>query len=277
MKKLDPTKATKYNFSEERMNNGATPISNFEQLKELVTVPVEETKVYFAVEKGKTKLLAPNHKAIVVANEIVAVQKKSYKLVPNEKIIMPVIERLSETGFKWEIDERHSFLTDTRMRISLKFPELVLNPDGHKIELALNVNNSYDATERVRMILGAYRVICSNGMIIGKILEKQEHKHTVNFSVENLAENIYRAYDAIPQVEARLQLLNQTEFKMTDKIEEKIEQEFGKRAIAYVRQELGAVATEWDMYNVLTYYISHYINIANRMKYQARLSEWYEV
>lgn len=280
MKKIDLTKKTVYRFSEDNMENGAIALTNLEMLQSVICVPTKESKVYFAVQGGKTKLLAPNHKAILVNDEIVSVQRKSYKLVTHEEIVMPVIERLSQTSHNWEIDRRHSYVSDTKMRLAITFPDLKMNPDGKSdIAMQLNVSNSYDGSERVKLAWGLLRLICTNGMTRFEAIARSSAKHTQSFNIDNLSESIFKAYESMPEIETRLRLLNQSEFLMTDEARDTIEKSYGKRAIGYVEQEQEQVgiATQWDLMNALTYYVSHFINIKARMKYQNIIAEQFGI
>ena len=71
------------------------------------------------------------------------------------------------------------------------------------------------------------------------------------------------------------------EFKMIEEQKKTVEKLFGKKALAYAEQENGEnenqIKTQWKMLNVLTYYISHYINYKSRAQYQARLSNMFDM
>lgn len=277
MKKLDNSKPTVYTFSEKNMNNGVIVMENMAQLEKYVSMPVFEKPVFFTTD-GNDRLLAEKHKAIVVDTDLVAVQKKSYKLIPNSEVILPVMENLSKLNHEWKIDKKHSFMSPTKMRVNIQFPGMSFSDAESKSDVCLTVTNSYDGSNKVQFIWGALRLICSNGMtMFEQVGETISAKHTSNFDITRLQHDIDAVYNRIPMIQERINLLSASEFTMTDEIADKIESNFGKRAMGYINQEQPDTSNYWAAYNALTYYISHYINIKARLQYQNRLAEMFKV
>lgn len=277
MKKLDNSKPTVYTFSEKNMNNGVIVMENMAQLEKYVSMPVFEKPVFFTTD-GNDRLLAEKHKAIVVDTDLVAVQKKSYKLIPNSEVILPVMENLSKLNHEWKIDKKHSFMSPTKMRVNIQFPGMSFSDAESKSDVCLTVTNSYDGSNKVQFIWGALRLICTNGMtLFEQVGETISAKHTCNFDISKLQHDIDAVYNRIPMIQERINLLSASEFTMTDEIADKIESNFGKRAMGYINQEQPDTSNYWAVYNALTYYISHYINIKARLQYQNRLAEMFKV
>ena len=280
MKKLDMSKPRVLRFSEANMNNGVTVLKNIGDVEKVLGMPTVERPVYFSTEEGDEKMLAPNHKAIVVGGKIVSVQRNSYNLVTNKELVMPILDRISNTSNAWEIDSRHSYVSDTRMRLAIRFPELSFKPsDGLPINMMLNISNSYDSTEKIKMAWGLLRLVCTNGMGVYEALAQNKRKHTVNFNVDEVSASIVEAYESMPLIQSRLNLLAQESFSVDDSIRDEVENLFGKRAVGYLdlQNAENPIQTRWDYYNVLTYYISHFLHIKQRGLYQARASELFGV
>jgi len=277
MKKLDNSKPTVYTFSEKNMNNGVIVMENMAQLEKYVNMPVFEKPVFFTTD-GNDRLLAEKHKAIVVDTDLVAVQKKSYKLIPNSEVILPVMENLSKLNHEWKIDKKHSFMSPTKMRVNIQFPGMSFSDAESKSDVCLTVTNSYDGSNKVQFIWGALRLICTNGMtMFDQVGETISAKHTCNFDISKLQHDIDAVYNRIPMIQERINLLSASEFKMTDEIADKIEADFGKRAMGFINQEKPDMSNYWAVYNALTFYVSHYINIKARLQYQNRLAEMFKV
>ncbi len=278
MKKLDPTQKTVYNFSEKNMANGVSVIGDISTLEKYLS-PVSSKPAFFS--DGTNFLPADGYKAIVAekegGSELLSVMRKSYKLVPNSDVILPVLDQLSRLDSKWNVDPSHSFISPTRMRIQLTFPELRFFDGQSDVAMSLFVHNSYDATERVRMIWGAIRRICSNGMIFGQVFARSDMKHTVNFQIEDISASIEETFEMIPTIKERIDLLATKEFSLTDEVRNSIENNFGKRAIGFIDQEKPDISTEWAVLNALTYYVSHYIHLKQRHIYQARISDMFNL
>lgn len=260
-------------FSEETAKSGVHIIGNVEQLKEFAT-PVKEDKVFFS--NGTDMVPAPKHKAIVTdEGKIISVVKQGYHLVRNEELILPVLEQLDKLDNKWFIDHSHSFMTDTKMRIQITFPELTFNDGKSDIAMSMFLHNSYDGSEGVKALWGAIRGICSNGMVFGEVFSRFYAKHTNNFSTDGLKEQIEASYEIIPTIKDRVELLKATEFVLPEKFDEQVTKDFGAKAFAYFQQENAKdpIKDMWQLYNMYTYYISHYVNYKTRAMYQQRLAK----
>ncbi len=275
----DAERTYKHVFSEEGTKNGVNVVGDITQLQQFMT-PVHEDKVYFT--NGSDMVPAPRHRAILnEQGKIITVVKDSYKLVRNEDIIMPLLEHLDKLDNKWYVDPSHSFINDKKMRIQLTFPDLMFKDNESDIAMSLFIHNSYDGSEGIKGLWGAIRGICSNGMVFGKVFAKFYAKHTSGFNIDRLKEQIEDSFKLIPSINERVQLMNQREFKQTPDFSQQVANTLGTRALAYLNQENGEeknqIQTMWQLYNVFTYFISHYVNYRTRAAYQQRLASLMEM
>ena len=171
---------------------------------------------------------------------------------------------------KWIIDPSHSFVTDQKMRLQITFPELTFSDGRSDIALSLFVHNSYDSSEGVRMFWGAIRGICSNGMVFGKVLAKYYHKHTKGIPLNNLKAQIEATYEKIPVISERIQILQN--LSVSGSQIESVEKAFGKRISNYVKEQKMPESV-WILYNYLTWYISHIVELRLRASYQMKVSK----
>ena len=241
--------------------------------------PVAEDIVYYS--NGVSKVPAPNNKAIVTKDgEIISVVKNKYTLITNEQVVMPLLEKLDKLDSKWFIDNSHTYITKdlTRMRLQLTFPDLTFNDGASDVAMSLFINNSYDYSIGVRGMWGAIRGICSNGMVFGKVMSNFNVKHSSQFDVEKIAAQIEQTFELIPVIKERVNLLQQQTFTMTEELQKTVEENIGKKAYKYYEQEnaSGEVKSMYDFYNVMTYYISHYVNYRQRQLRQVKLSNMME-
>lgn len=211
---------------------------------------------------------------------LISIVKDTYKPIANADIINPLMEQLDKLDNKWYIDPSHSFVTAERMRLQLTFPELNFNDGESDIPLSLFLHNSYDGTEGVRMMWGAIRGICSNGMVFGKVLSKFYGRHTKGFELGDLQEQLESTYKMIPSIQARVsELENQ---KTTRTFLSKIKTVYGERVSAYVKAVIAskgmkAVENQWKLYNVLTYYFSHAVQQKMRAQYQMKTASLFQL
>ena len=235
--------------------------------------PIEERKVYFQNAEGNPDF-TKEYKSIVRQDngKLISIMNDTYKVQSNASVILPVIEQLHNLDTNWAIDRSHSFITDNRMKLQVTFPDLTFNDGNSDVALSLFLHNSYDGSEGVRMLWGAIRAICTNGMVFGKVLARFYRRHTKNIQVSNISAQLQSTFDQIPLIKERIDILqNLAAYEVK---EQTIEKEFGKNALKYVRQQPTPV-NQWALYNILTYYISHVVEQHMRTNYQLRVSKMF--
>jgi len=132
---------------------------------------------------------APKHKAIVDVDtdEIISVVGKGYNLVQNSEII-PQYERaiarsnLNTDGMERKIDYSHD---GARTVVSYRFPaHRIAVKEGDEMDLMITVLNSYDGSWKFMSMVGAFRLLCTNGQIIGDSFSSYYGKHTKSLDVD---------------------------------------------------------------------------------------------
>lgn len=239
--------------------------------------PVEERKVYVEDFLKRKLNKTGEYKAIFhkSKNRLISIMKDSYKVIPNSEVILPLMEELHKLDTRWVIDESHSFLMVNRMRLQVTFPELTLNDGRSDIALSLFLHNSYDGSEGVRMYWGAIRGICSNGMVFGQELSRYYHRHTQGIELKNLKEELSRTYDSVPVIKERIEILKRLE--VNDIFLGQVEEKLGKGISKYVAEQHPSPLSQWALYNLLTYYISHIVKLHMRAHYQFQVSRLFKL
>ena len=269
--------AMRYNFTDRNATKGVNVINSRDALDKYL-IPVQKTSLSYVTPSGEIRSTKDYEAIVDNKGSLISIVRDSYKLVTNKEVINPMIDQLEKLDNKWYIDNSHSFISPERMRIQITFPELMCNDGKSDIALSLFIGNSYDGSKSVNMMIGAIRAICTNGMIFGKVFAKAIGRHTSNFNFDNLQRTIEVAYDNIPSVSQRIEELYHQTFTLNETYQKSIKENFGTRGLAYVIQQNmgGAILNEWEMYNVLTYYISHYINYKARERYQENVSKMFK-
>lgn len=151
-----------------------------------------------------------------------------------------------------------------RMYAETEFPaEQVMVQGDDPVCLRVIVVNSYDGSSAVRLLVGAFRLVCSNGMIIGEKYMDHRFRHTRSLETGRFAAalhegigdyreatRLWRAWAGTPLDwhGARALLEDVTEF--SEKRRDEILDEFGPSG------GIGAT-TLWDFYNALTHWATH--------------------
>ena len=240
--------------------------------------PVTEKAVY--IKNNRSYKFSEHYKAIVREDngKLISVMKNSYQLVPNSEIIMPLLEQLENLDTNWIIDQSHSFVQSNRCRLQVTFPNLKMNDGDSDIALSLFLHNSYDGSEGVRMFWGAIRSVCSNGMVFGKVLNKYYRKHTSRFKMQDLKTQLESTYERLPVIKERIEFLQNT--STTKKIRLDVEDSLGKNVIKYINaqeKQFKSTMTLWMLYNLITYYISHHVDMRMRAQYQIETSRLFKL
>jgi len=237
--------------------------------------PVTEKNVYFEDGEGNPDL-TDQYKAITREDngKLISIMNDSYQIVPNKEIIMPLMEQLHTLDNKWIIDPSHSFISDQRMRLQVTFPDLTFFDGKSDIALSLFLHNSYDGSEGVRLLWGAIRGICSNGMVFGEVLAKFYARHTSGIRLDNLKQQVVQTYEQIPVIKQRIEKLQNLE--VSKSMLESVEQKLGKKAMKHVNEHPPA-ENQWVLYNYLTWYISHIVDLRMRAEYQLHVSKLFKL
>ena len=237
--------------------------------------PVVEKRVFFETENDKV-VPAQGYKAVSREDNgnLISIQSDTYKVVTNAEIIKPLVEQLNEIDSRWIIEPSHSYVTDRRMRLQIKFEDLTFNDGRSDIALSLFLHNSYDGSEGVRLFWGAIRNICSNGMVFGRVLGKYYRKHTQGFEIKNLREQVENTFDRIPAIKERIEILQN--LSVGKPLLEKVEDGLGMRVMKYVKEQ-PKPPNAWILYNYLTWYISHIVDKRMRAAYQMQVSRLFEL
>ncbi len=242
--------------------------------------PVIEREVFHEDAFGKSMQPTRAYKAIVRKDtgELISIMNDTYKVVPNSEVIKPLMEQLNRLDTSWYIDSSHSFVDNTRMRMQVTFPELIFHDGRSDIALSLFLHNSYDSSESVRMLFGAIRAICKNGMVFGEVLSRFYGKHTMGLNITTLKEQVEATYEKVPVIKHRIEQLQNE--KVTETLRKTIELKLGKKIMKYVEEqeeENKKARNQWILYNVITYYVSHTIQQRLRASYQLELSRLFKL
>ena len=227
--------------------------------------PVKEVPAYFehTTNNGKlSKELETGHKFIVREDtgKVLSCMTNDYKLVDNKQIIdtaTPILKQhkaeLKEavslgdgqkTVWKW-------IIPDVKMQVA---KDDFMNPE-------IIIKNSYDGSMQVHILSGAFRLVCSNGMIIGNVINKHNYRHNVNsLNIDNLDESIERTIIQARKVSEDFPMLKDKKLRQKHIIE--LIKLFPSTMSEFITQYLVANKPKdyWDLFNCATYLTSHKMN-----------------
>ena len=218
------------------------------------------------LQKPEFKVLDYNN------NRCIATHGKDYNLIEYYKIIAGLSEAMQNYGIKLN-NVGIDFKVDTNlnyMRLRIIFKDIVygLKYNKHdKLNLAIEVISSYDASIIFKLRTMFFRLICSNGMAEIKPIASSLKKHTtgLNFmnqfkmleSFNNQAEQLKDQFEVLTKIPLKSNEIQQL-FKGFAKSDNKIHllNDLMHRDLNQLNKSLNEV-TLFDVYNAVTNYSSH--------------------
>lgn len=153
----------------------------------------------------------------VFAQEAHESRSARYSYIPTAQ----VLSGLMREGFrpfqafqgKSRIEGKAAF---TKHTIRLRHPDLQVRVDGLFPEIVLR--NSHDGTSSYQLMLGFFRLICSNGMVVAdSIVEKQKVLHKGNVERE-VIEGAYRVIDSAAAISDQVAEWNETPIEYEEQL-----------------------------------------------------------
>ncbi len=243
--------------------------------------PVTETPIYYAVNADYCKLDSNKLIRHIDNNQKpIAIVSKGYNFITNKEIIENTIGCLENLGVKFYIDQMGTFLSDKRMMIHAIFQDNYIADDNNGvINLSLVIHNSYDMSTAARARFGTFRTICSNGALLSfSELTQYYHKHTKNLFVNNMKEEIEKALQVFPHLKERIDLLRVTEFRIDlPKVMDNVYRIMPDDFRTFVKPQAEIIKTMWQLYNLMTYYITHKVQAVAREVYYQKISKLFKV
>lgn len=220
-------------------------------------------KDVWTTEKGSTALAdrTPKHKGIwnIDKKHLSCIATDKYKIIQHREAFEQLTDVLSELGIKFK-----GVLRDDGDRVSseIVFDGKLIKDDSKGVQLGVRIVNSYDKSHSLFGELWAYRLVCSNGMVLGKavgdIRFSRWHMGTIDVRKEmrnflKLAiQSDNRLNDLISEA-----MVDSVEWDLAKKILEKLVGVKKYRDLIQSELEVSGVKTRWDLYNAITNVATH--------------------
>ena len=199
-------------------------------------------------------------------SEVVSCVTNKYKLVTNEEIInksMPILEQ-----YDAKLQECKTFANGARTQWTFNLPSNELTVvDNDIVNPQIIIKNSYDGSTQVSILGGIFRLVCSNGTVIGDIYGKHNSRHTIwNPSISNgwISNRLKKTCSAIDKhLTGDLSLLRDT--KIVNKDIPKVIKQLPEKGVLEIVKYLSndKPETYWDLLNAATFVFTHHLNRDN--------------
>lgn len=145
--------------------------------------PVELQPIYLA-----DNLLIPKQKAVVRTdtNDTLGIVSDDYGLVKHSTVVDAFREAAAGSAVKEKISLTNN---GAYMFYQMFFPKVTIEPrKGDIIQMMIMAKNSYNGWSSLQIILGAMRLVCSNGMIIGQQFMRFNFRHVMSINEQNIVD-----------------------------------------------------------------------------------------
>lgn len=212
-------------------------------------------------------------------NQPLGIISNRYQLMPHKEVLEKTREALIQDKLKFQ--ERVNVTKNgAHCLIEYTFPDAKGEiRTGDFISLQITIINSYDASTSIRFLLGALRLVCSNGLVFGKELAYYSQRHTSGLDVTVIQEKFrdvskYFNKRAVPTMGkmSNLKLSIEKSNQLFEKYKDKniFPQWLVDSAQEHYQTE---EYTVWNFYNAFAYAISHgrsRMNIETKVEHSKR-------
>ena len=168
--------------------------------------PVSEYPAIFS-DKDNREVDCSGHKFIVRddTGSILSCMTDEYKIIQNEDVLNSALKVLKDTSMKAELAEARTFSDGARTSWKWIVKGVKVKVDKNDyVNPEILIKNSYDGSTQVSILTGAYRIICSNGLVIGTTISKKSSKHSIyNVHLDNIEDYIKDSVETAEKVFVR--------------------------------------------------------------------------
>ncbi len=131
----------------------------------------------------------------------VGVVSKEYTLVQHTAIFDIAVQALKAANIEPDVVKAELRITEygERMELSIYLPKQYnIDPgDGHEMALRIECLNSVDGSTRFRALMGWFRFVCSNGLIVGVTRSDVRRRHVGSSPLGQVGEVLSRGMDEV--------------------------------------------------------------------------------
>lgn len=231
---------------------------------------IYETDAAYLDQYGNWEKITDKKSLVRSDGSYVSTVGKNYSIVDNRKYFEGVIGALSQAEVQYEPKQVYVEGNGRRTTMVVKLPQFALYPNTQEAQdFELRIRNSFDTTMAADTILGFLRLICTNGMTAfdAQFSYRMIHKGDVLLKAEQAIE-LYRDFEgAWQRNKAIIEQLGHSKGSK-DAVrryigdgEVSLNSIFkGERWASKLQQkwyESNETTNLWDLYNMMTYIISH--------------------
>ena len=213
-------------------------------------------------------------------NQVLSCMTNDYKLVQNKdlfNLVSPIIKKENGT-----LTDSRIFGDGSRAKWTWQFNDNKISVGGtDKVAPTIDIWNSYDGSIAVNILAGAFRFVCSNGLVIGYILGKANFRHLKsNMSLEpdkikaSIEETVHKTKSIFTE---EFPLLIDTKVKNSHVREliKMLPNQSGDDVVDYLLNQ--TINNYWDLLNTATWIATHKLNRKYESTHKFEATIWPKV
>jgi hypothetical protein len=189
--------------------------------------------------------------------QVLSCMTNDYRTITNNELMETALPILKDNGAV--LKEAISFGEGQKSIWKWRIPDIKIEVgEGDLINPEIIIKNSYDGSLQVHILAGAFRLICSNGLVIGITLGSRNYRHNQNnINLDKLDEAIKETITHTRNVGENFPKLKETELE--EKHIVKLIELFPSTMSEYMVDYLVANKPKnyWDLLNCATWITTH--------------------
>lgn len=235
-----------------------------------------KTNYFTAVKKplyyGDNKRKVQDKVAIVREDtkDCIGIVGPDFKIVDDNQLMDHFAGITKKLGLKYNVIKRHELRGGKRTITEVEFPDMNMRVDKKDdiLHLRASIINGYDGYSSAKLMFGFYRLVCKNGMVIGKKEMIIGYKHVGEVNTELVKGFELYLHKKIKESKEQISQLVSIKFESENEIESIVEKTpvLGKTytehiMIALDKEKHAPRLSAWALYNAYTYVISNIMQI----------------
>lgn len=163
------------------------------------TIPVFERRSFALTQPDERRSRINSHQDLIVRAPIgadsdfvpIGVVSKEYALIQHHEVVDVILRALAANEIAADDVDANLEITEygERMALSVYLPSrYAFDPgDGHPMALRLECLNSVDGSTGFRALMGWFRFVCGNGLIIGVTRSDVRRRHVGDVALDDVA------------------------------------------------------------------------------------------
>ena len=190
--------------------------------------------------------------------EAINIHSQGYQLIPNTLVQQAAREIMSRSELQW--NEEKTIWTGRFLSLMYRSDKIIEVPAvGDAVSLGLRVENSYDGSAKFRLVLMAYVLSCTNGMMAPRFFTTYTMRHSVEnrLDLRGAVDLLNNGVTLLESLAPRIASLSgiRLNLKLLSEVARNID--LPNRDWGPILQNLGSAKTLWDLMQEVTHRLTY--------------------